>query len=287
MTDLIELVHTDAQVILSPASGGSIAAFRWRGRDVMRPATAEALAAGDPLGMASFPLVPWSNRIADGRFHWRGRDIALPRNMGDHPHAIHGHGWRNRWSVDAVTAETATLGYDHKADAWPWDYHAEQSFTMCGDGFDTTLSVTNHSDEAMPAGLGIHPYFPNLPATSLRAQADGWWATDALIMPLTYVSAPSSDWTGKLHAATTTDNVFAGFDGHATLGWSGMALDMQASPAARWMVIYAPIGEPIVGVEPVTHPTDALNQPGLPGIRVLEPGERFEIEVHFRVSSLD
>ena len=45
--------------------------------------------ADDPLAMASFPLVPYANRIAQGRFAFDGADHQLPRNFGDHPHSIH------------------------------------------------------------------------------------------------------------------------------------------------------------------------------------------------------
>jgi galactose mutarotase-like enzyme len=43
---------------------------------MLRTASAEAIAAHDPLGMASFPLVPYSNRIADARFGWAGQTHA-------------------------------------------------------------------------------------------------------------------------------------------------------------------------------------------------------------------
>lgn len=286
--DLITLRNRDVDLLLAPAAGGGIAGFRWQGADVMRPAGQEALANLDPLWLASFPLVPWSNRIAHGRFTWNGDEIRLPRNLGDHPHSIHGHGWRRPWTVDATDAAGATLSYDHEPGDWPWRYRAEQRFALTPDGFDVRLSVENRSDRPMPAGLGHHPYYPKTPGMRLAAKLDGWWETDPLIMPVRYVEERRSDWSDKLHAPTTTDNVFAGWDGQARIEWPerGIALTMTASEAARWMVIYSPPDQPICCIEGVTHPTDPFNDPAHPGLAVVEPGERFTLDTRFRVSAL-
>src|SRR5262245_25473228 len=78
---------------LAPSQGGSIVAFRKGAIDLMRATKPEDLAAGAVRQFASWPLVPWSNRIRNGRFAWRGRPIQLPVDASD-PHAIHGVGWR-------------------------------------------------------------------------------------------------------------------------------------------------------------------------------------------------
>lgn len=286
--NLLELTHGDTRLTLAPDAGGGIAAFRWRGNEVMRPASEAALARRDPLDLASFPLVPWSNRIAHGRFSFDGRTVALLLNFGDHPHAIHGHGWQAPWTVEAQDAASATLSFDHEAGAWPWRYRAEQQFTLADDGFDIRLSVENRSDRRMPAGLGHHPYYPRTPGMRLLAHLDGWWETDAHIMPTAHVAEAGEDWSDTLHAATTTDNVFSGWDGTARIEWPelGLALTVTASDPAKWLVVYSPPDEPIACIEGVTHPTDALNDPAHPGLAILDPGERFVLDTRFRVSAL-
>jgi aldose 1-epimerase len=286
--DLLDLARGDTCLRLAPAVGGGIAGFQWQDADVMRPASEAALASRDPLGLASFPLVPWSNRIAHGRFRFDGRDVALPRNFGDHPHAIHGHGWQAPWTVAARDASSAMLSFDHAAADWPWAYRAEQLFTLADDGFDLRLSVENRSDRRMPAGLGHHPYFPKTPGMRLIARLDGWWETDGFIMPTAHVDEARDDWSDRLHAPTTTDNVFSGWDGRARLEWPerGLALTMTASAPAKWLVVYSPPDQAIACIEGVTHPTDALNDAALPGLAILAPGERFALETRFRVSVL-
>ena len=59
----------------------------------LRRTDGTAIETDDPLQFASFPLVPFSNRIADGRFEWDGEQIEIDPNFAPEPHAIHGVGW--------------------------------------------------------------------------------------------------------------------------------------------------------------------------------------------------
>lgn len=284
MSGPLRLAAGDTELDLAPAVGGSIAAFRWRGRDIMRAATPAALAQRDPLGMGAFPLVPYSNRIAHGRFDWDGRRVILPLNVAE-PNSLHGFGWQTPWAASTVTATTARLTYVHVAGAWPWDFVATQDFVVQPDGIDWVIAVTNHGATPMPAGLGLHPYFPNPAGTRLVARTEGWWRTDADVMPVAYVEDPSTDLTLRLHPADAdTDTVFAGFGGDARIEWpDGIAVDIVAGPAARWMVVWAPVGDSVTAVEAVTHPTDALNAPGHPGIATIAAGETFALGTSYRV----
>ena len=286
MSDLLTLALGDTELVLAPGVGGSIAAFRWRGRDVMRPATTAALAARDPLGMAAFPLVPYSNRIRRGRFDWDGRRVILPLNVAE-PNSLHGTGWQSPWSASGVTATAARLTYVHVAGAWPWDFVATQDFVVQPSGIDWVIAVTNHGPTPMPAGLGLHPYFANPAGTRLLARTEGWWRTDAEVMPVAYVEDPTTELTARLHPADhDTDNVFAGFGGDARIEWpDGTACDIVGGPAARWLVVYAPVGDTVTAIEAVTHPTDALNADGHPGIAtVVAPGATFALGTSYRVS---
>lgn len=287
---IITLRHGNSEAEIAPEAGGSLAAWRCHGDDIMRRATRDAIDRRDPLGFAMFPLVPWSNRIAHGRFRFGGHDVQLPLNFGDHPHAIHGHGWQRPWDIIESSTAELLLAYDHVPDSWPWAYRAELRFVLGGDSLAIDLSVENHADEPMPAGLGLHPYYDRTPALQLHARLDGWWDTDAYIMPTAYRPVPpKTDWSDWLHAPTTTDNVFSGWDGAADLVWPerNLAVTIAANEPAQWMVVYSPTNEAIACIEPVTHPTDAINQPGLPGLRILQPGERFDLQTRFAVRRLD
>lgn len=161
------------EATLLPSLGGAVATLRRSGIDILRPTPREPEGA---LDTACFPLVPYANRIAFGRFRFAERDIVLPRNFGDHPHTLHGVGWQRPWTVVDVRDDAATLRLTHAGDQdWPWPFEAEQRFQLEAGGMRTTLSLTA-GDVAMPAGLGLHPYFPRRPARACarRWREPGW-----------------------------------------------------------------------------------------------------------------
>ena len=295
---MLTLRRDHHEVVLCPDIGGSIAAFRSEidGRlwDWLRPAGPAALKHSDPLGTACFPLVPYSNRIRDGRFVFEGREIRLPRNFGGHPHSIHGHGWQAPWRVAEAAVDAAVMEYHHRADAWPFDYTARQDVRLDGDGLTVTLELVNRSEGAMPAGLGLHPYFPRTPETRVAARVSELWQVDAEVMPRARVrpEGASDPNRGVLADRVALDNIYTGWDGRATIEWPERRarLDMTAcEPASReplgFLVLFTPAGEDFLCVEPVSHCTDAFNLAAAgaadTGIRVLAPGETLEARVTF------
>lgn len=279
---MIELAAGDVRVTLAPAVGGSVARLTWRGIDVLRPAPAGST---DPLEMAAFPLVPWSNRIRDARFEWRGDRVEIG---GLPPHALHGFGWRSEWAPRGVAATTARLDHVHHGGdrGWPWTYHASQDFIVQPDALEWVLAVTNRSDTPMPAGLGWHPSFVKPPGTQLTTALDGWWETDGDILPTRRVDRAGENWNQWLFATTgVTDNVFTGFGGEAAVATPAVRTTIVSGAAARWLVIYAPTGSDFACIEPVTHPTDALNMDGRPGVATLAPGETLALGVALRFAT--
>jgi len=188
----IELASSEARVEIAPNVGGAIASFRWRGHDVLRPTSDAARRSRNVRQFACYPLVPYSNRIADATLRLRddGASYSLARNFGDHPHAIHGVGWQRVWSVETACAPSSVLlSLEHRPDgepakAWPFAFRALQSFSLDAraDAASLTLAlaIENTDSRAFPFGLGWHPFFPRDRATRLGFKADGVWETDRL-----------------------------------------------------------------------------------------------------------
>lgn len=296
----VALAADAARVELAPAVGGSIASFRWRGQDVLRATDDEARSAGNVSGFACYPLVPWSNRIANATFVLRdGSRIGLARNFGDHPHAIHGVGWQRAWHVVDATEAQATLALDHPPDAsWPFAFQTAQSFVLRADAHTVvltcTLRIRNDDARGFPFGLGWHPFFPRDAQTQLEFRAATIWETDSTCLPTRKVPVAGRWQFHPLRplADTTLDNVFAGWDGQATLQWpnEGRRVTIEADRACAHLVVYAPAQRNFVAVEPATHMTDAFNreargEPGT-GTRWLEPGESRSCTMRI-VASLD
>jgi aldose 1-epimerase len=284
-----------AEAEVAPAEGGCLTAFRWQGReggrdgaiDWLRPAPPQRGFA--PSASACFPLVPYSNRIRQGRFHFAGRDYTLAPNFDPSPHTIHGHGWQRAWQVAAQDKDSLTLAYRHDGSDWPQPYRAEQRFVLADGSLSVTLAVTNEGDGPMPAGLGLHPYFPRTPDCRLTAPVSQLWATDDEVMPTALVAPPpgADPGAGLTPATVALDNGFTGFAGRAVIAWPerGASLTLEGDAALAFLVVYTPPGADFFCVEPVSHCTDAVNLAaagrGDTGIRTLAPGEGFAATVRF------
>ena len=104
----LRLVSGRLELVLAPGTGGSIARLDWVDGERRTPVLRRGdPASGDVLSMASFPLVPYVNRIRGGRFSFRGREVVLQPNMAGDPSPLHGQGWLAPWQV-AESSEANT-----------------------------------------------------------------------------------------------------------------------------------------------------------------------------------
>ncbi len=260
---------------IAPEIGGALAGF-WSlkeegGRiDWLRPATAAALTRREVLGMASFPLVPFCNRIRDGRARFEGREIRLAPNhpASDSPHALHGLGWLRPWSVLARSDACCELGlYVPASPDWPWRFSAMQRIELREGALHIRLSVLNEDTVAMPAGLGHHPYFPRGAGARMASATAAMWRTDAEVMPVALETGGVVDQlrAGVAVDLVNLDNNFVGWERQARIDWPadgdgpGRSLRLEADPVLDHFVVYAPPGADHFCAEPVSQCTDWLN----------------------------
>lgn len=273
------------EAALSPAVGGSLLGLALDGVDLLRRAPEGA---GDPLAMASFPLVPYANRIADGRFAFQEVDHRLPLNFGDHPHSIHGFGWQVIWTA-SETGETSTrLIHEHAGNGhWPSAYRAEQRVALTPSQLSVSLFTTNIGDVAMPIGLGFHPYFLADGATTLTFGAGGLWLSTPDMLPDTQAPADAlGDWSSPaiVRGSTLIDNAYTGWDGTAIVQrGDGLRLTVTAT-GADWLHVYRPPDSKDFCLEPVSHMPDAINRGGMP---VLAPGETASLSMTIAIDKID
>ena len=297
----VTLAAGELRLAVTPEVGGCIAAFYSAGAagplHWMRPATRAALVDADPLRMASFPLVPFCNRIRDGRSDAGARPVRLAQMLADCPHALHGLGWRRPWRVLGRCATTLTLAFAHDGSAgWPWPFEAWQRFELhATDGLTLTLGVRNLADAPMPAGLGHHPYFPRNAQTRLTTRVATVWDADAGLMP-TRQSRPG--WLATLadgievealRPGATFDNNFTGWSGHARIDWPerGRGLDISAAAPLDYALAFVPLDQDFFCFEPVSNVTDWMNLAAAGvadvGGHWLAPGAALESATRFRV----
>jgi aldose 1-epimerase len=286
---------------LAPDCGGSIARFviekDGKPVDILRPAVPEALAWRDPLGMASFPMIPYCGRIARARFAFGGETFELDRNFGDSPHSIHGNAWQRPWSVVSLGADRAELVLEHDAKAspreWPFSYHARQVFALTADGLRVDVEVSNRDSRRMPLSFGLHPYFPLTPQATLTTKLGGIWENDEGMLPSGLSAVPRDlDFsTGRRIVDVTVDSCFAGWPGRALLDrpGAGVRIEIFSGPPFSQFVIYTPPHREYFCAEPQSAAPDAINLAARgikdTGLIVLAPGQAARATVSFTVKA--
>ncbi len=285
---MITLVQGSLELDIAPETGGAVTRFAREGKDILRPAPKGAFT---PLDAGSFALVPYANRIENCELHFQGRKYKLRRNFGDHPHALHGHGWQTAWRVVSLSRDQATLAFDYEADDWPWTYSAEQVLTLTDGGLTHRLTLRSRDVKPMPASLGFHPYFPKTASTRLTASVAGMWKSDETMIPVEHVAgSPLLDLAGgaPVDKAPFVDNCFTGWRSPARIEQpdSGLTIALEASPECTFFHVFVPVGQTFFAAEPVSAMPNAFNRPeasSVTGARVLASGASFSIEMRLGV----
>ena len=288
----LELARGPLSLRLAPARGGGIASFDCCAVSggkipIFRPLDE---AEDSPVALASFPLVPFVNRVRDGTFCFRGRSVTLARNLPPDPSPLHGQGWLAAWEVTRVAPDEAELVYRHPPGEWPWAYEARQIFALDETGLSLDLTCTNRSAEPMPCGLGQHPYFPCTPATRLDTLVGSVWEIDEKVLPIGRRPATGRyDLQDRPVCGQGLDHGFGGWSGRAIIADPALPFRIEmSSPDARFFQLYSPASGGLFVAEPVTHANAALNEPeeqwGELGLRVLEPGESMSLTMRVDVT---
>jgi aldose 1-epimerase len=239
----------DVRLTVDPRQGGRMASLRIGDRDVLRTE------GWGPINWGCYPMVPFAGRIRDGQYTFRGRDVQLPLNLP--PHAIHGTVFERPWAVRSQADDHLVLTID-LGPGWPFRGTVTQSIRLGPGGLDATLVL--EADEAMPAGLGWHPWFRRY----LGDPLDGTGTSSAeveIVVDAAWMYERGADGlpTGALVAPNPPpwDDAFTGLGTSPIVRWPG-TLEIELSSTASVWVVY---DEPVEGVcvEPQTAPPDAFN----------------------------
>ena len=207
--------------------------------------------------------------------------------------AIHGHGWRLPWQVTARSDAALTMEYEHRPDpgsaAWPWRYRAWQTLALTPEMLAMTMGIESRAAEPMPAGLGPSSLFSAHETDRVTAAIAGIWWPEAGQLPVERVVPPpaADPRRGVAVDSVALDHGYSGWNGSAEIAWPERRarLAMTADPALSTLVIYSPPERAFFCVEPVSHCVDAFNlaAQGMSdtGMRVLDPGETWEVTVRF------
>jgi aldose 1-epimerase len=244
-----------------------------------------------PHGRRGGVLLPWPNRLRDGRWSWRGSDLQLEVTSPTTPVAIHGLVSAQPWSVLATQDDAVTVGtLVEPRSGYPFRLAAALDYRLAAEALTVTVRVRNAGGEDAPFGVGMHPYL------HVGSAADGDIGNAEITLPAR--TALELDEAGLPTGRTRPFDGALGRIGERALddpltdlgrdddGWARVhvrgpagALELAVDGSWGWLQAYTgdtlPPGERrrSVAVEPMTCPPNALADSA--DLIVLAPGEEW------------
>ncbi len=105
------------------------------------------------------PLVPWPNRLADGRWRFDGLSGELPEDEPAHGCALHGLARHLSWTASERTAARVVMSVViWPRRQWPFTLAVSVEYALTDDGIAVTTRVRNEGAQPAPWACGQHPY---------------------------------------------------------------------------------------------------------------------------------
>jgi aldose 1-epimerase len=117
-------------------------------------------------GAHGTPLVPWPNRLADGKYSFDGAQYQVALTEPTKHNAIHGFlRWRD-WRMIEQSDAKVVVGYRlQPLEGYPFCLDVRVSYELDAGGLRVTTSAVNAGVNAAPWACGAHPYLS--PGTGL------------------------------------------------------------------------------------------------------------------------
>lgn len=268
--------------------GGGLRSYHVGDREVLQSYPVEAIC--DAAHGA--PLIPWPNRLGDGRYRFDGVDHQVALSEPEKNNAIHGlmrwRPWEPVEYTDSRVVMSATL---FPMPGYPFAIDVRIDYRLGEDGLTVTTTASNVGDDACPYGAGQHPYLSpgrgSIDTCTVQMSADTRILTDPVRQLPTgteKVAATAFDFrTPRILGDQHLDDAFTGL----TRGPDGRAWVRLTGNDGRTVSLWVDDSYPVLelytadalaagrrrrglGTEPMTCPPNGF-QSGDHVIR-LEPG---------------
>lgn len=270
--------------------GGGLRAYSVRGREQL-----DGYRAGEMCSSARGQcLVPWPNRIRDGRYEFAGKRQQLPLSEPERQNAIHGLARWVNWTLATQTADSASMAYLlHGQPGYPHTLELVVEYRLDANGLTVCTTATNVGVSACPYGAGAHPYLtigtPTVDSVILQAPGRTRLITDERGIPTGAEPVDGSEYDfrqprplGQLKLDTAFADLERDDDGRARVHLASPDRDRAATfwldEGYRYLMLFT--GDPLpdvnrrsLGIEPMTCAPNAFQSGD--GLVSLEPGASF------------
>ncbi len=241
----------------------------------------------------SSKLVPFPNRIAEGKYSFKGVNYQLPINDIENNSSLHGLVFNKPMGLLSKSVNDKSgilrLYFNYKGDVtgYPFSYNLVIEYRFSSEGLSIKTTVKNTGDEEMPFGDGWHPYFmfnEKVDDLSLKIPSSTKVCVDNRLIP-TGELRPDIKYTELKRIETDDiDTCYLVHDSE-----TGKVVTSLYSPASdttislwqetgtgkyNYLQVYIPPDRQSIAIEPMTCSANAFNNGN--GLIVLAPGESFE-----------
>ena len=314
--DGVEVIHlTDAshglEVSIAPSIGNMAYEIKAGGKNILW------FPYGSPAELKAKPqfcgipfLAPWANRLSEDGYWANGKKYQLNQSLANFrrdQHQLPIHGLLNYsadWEVVGMAADDKSAWVSSRIEfgkfpelmaQFPVAHTITMTYRVANGAVEVETTLENHSVEAMPVGVGYHPYFrlDDSPRDQWKVHLA---ARDHLVLSNKLIPTgerkPVEFADPHPLAGSQLDDVFSnlvrGSDGIARFWVQGahQRITVAYGPKYTVAVVYAPPGRDFVCFEPMSAITDAFNLAHSGVYRELQsvpPGgrwsERFTIQI--------
>jgi aldose 1-epimerase len=268
--------------------GATLRSLTVGGFDVINAFAADA----SPSGGQGQQLVPWPNRIRDGRYEFGGKQQQLALTEPARHNASHGLARYVPWRLiehqtDAVTHEVTI----YPQPGWPGVLTTGTTYRVGSEGLTVTVEAVNRGTGPVPFGYGAHPYLTVGEAlvdeVSLEIPADNYLSVDDRLLPVDLVPVNDTDFdwraarqVGSAVLDTAFTDLSRDHDGRwqVNIRLADRCSLLWGDESMRWIQVFSGGSSRNGGiaVEPMTCGPDAFNPgPTHADLLVLEPEEAF------------
>lgn len=248
-----------------------------------------------PFG-SGIVLMPWPNRVKDGRWHLDGSTLQLDITEPKYHNAIHGLLRSTSYRVVEQGASFVELAAPVVPQSgYPFHLETSVRYELQADGLKVVHRVVNVGGDEAPVAIGTHPFLAigDVPTDDLVITVDAavHIEVDERLNPTgqSPVDGTEFDLRGgrrigdlELDDAWADVTVVDGESVHGVSAADGRRVLLWADAAHNYIQVFItrifPDGDDVttaIAVEPMTAPADALNSGQ--GLRWLDPGEEWTV----------
>jgi aldose 1-epimerase len=268
--------------------GAALRSFTCDGRDVVHGfGVTETIKGGRGQN-----LIPWPNRIRDGRYIFNGVTQQLALTEPARHNASHGLARYVPWVLVEQQADTVVNRVRiHPQPGWPGTLEATITHRIGEEGLMVTVEATNLGDNDLPFGYGAHPYLTvgeaSVDEVALTVPAASYLEVDDRLLPAkvspvdgTVFDLRRSTVLGSANLDTAMTDLTRESDGRwrIRLTHGDRYAELWGDETFVWTQVFTggPNRDWGVAVEPMTCGPDAFNEgPTHDDMRVLAPGHTF------------